>query len=103
MLPAYYANEYRRYQTYCRNYGDHTLYRIACGPELRPIPRGPMSLMKMAHGKMDALTHALLHRAHRRMWRDKGSATDFDEAPCITKPCMQSAADGWDDQGIISP
>ncbi|MCL2249821.1 MAG: alpha-N-arabinofuranosidase [Oscillospiraceae bacterium] len=27
-----YADLYRQYATYCRNYGDNTLYRIACGP-----------------------------------------------------------------------
>ena len=32
MRPEYYADVYRRYQTYCRNYGDNKLYRIACGP-----------------------------------------------------------------------
>jgi predicted solute-binding protein len=30
--PEYYADEYRRYQTYCRDYGDNKLFRIACGP-----------------------------------------------------------------------
>lgn len=33
MTPEYYANTYRRYQTYCRNYGDNKLYKIACGPD----------------------------------------------------------------------
>ena len=32
MRPEYYANEYRRYGLYCRDYGDNRLYRIACGP-----------------------------------------------------------------------
>jgi alpha-L-arabinofuranosidase len=32
MRPEYYADEYRRYATYCRNYGDNKLYKIACGP-----------------------------------------------------------------------
>ena len=32
MRPEYYADEFRRYQTYCRNYGDNVLFKIACGP-----------------------------------------------------------------------
>lgn len=32
MSPQYYANEYRRYSTYCSDYGDHKLFKIACGP-----------------------------------------------------------------------
>jgi alpha-N-arabinofuranosidase len=32
MTPEFYADQMRRYSTYCRNYGDNRLYRIACGP-----------------------------------------------------------------------
>ena len=32
MTAEYYADEYMRYNLYCRNYGDNTLFRIACGP-----------------------------------------------------------------------
>ena len=32
MRPEYYADEYRRYATYVRNFGDNKIYRIACGP-----------------------------------------------------------------------
>ncbi len=32
MRPEYYSDEYRRYQTYVRNFGDNRLYKIACGP-----------------------------------------------------------------------
>jgi alpha-N-arabinofuranosidase len=32
MRPEYYADEYRRFQTYLRNFGDNRLYKIACGP-----------------------------------------------------------------------
>lgn len=31
MRPEYYADLYRRYATYTRNYGENRLYRIACG------------------------------------------------------------------------
>ncbi len=32
MRPEFYSDEYRRYQTYVRNFGDNRLYKIACGP-----------------------------------------------------------------------
>lgn len=32
MTAEFYADLYRRYAVYCRNYGDNRLYRIACGP-----------------------------------------------------------------------
>ncbi len=32
MTPEYYADVMRRYSTYCKDYGDNKLYRIACGP-----------------------------------------------------------------------
>lgn len=32
MRPEYYADLYRRYAVYCRNYGSGRLYKIACGP-----------------------------------------------------------------------
>ncbi len=32
MRPEYYADEYRRYATYCRNFGPNQLYKVACGP-----------------------------------------------------------------------
>ena len=78
MLPEYYANEYRRYQTYCRNYGDHTLYKIACGPNSGDTAWTD-TLMKMAHDKMDALTMHY-YTVPTGEWRNKGSATDFDKA-----------------------
>ena len=32
MTPEFYADQLRRYSTYCRNYGPNRLYRIASGP-----------------------------------------------------------------------
>lgn len=32
MRPEYYADEYRRYQTFCRNFSGNELFKIACGP-----------------------------------------------------------------------
>lgn len=75
MTAAYYANEYRRYQTYCRNYGDNKLYRIACGPNSGDY-EWTDTLMKNAARFMDGLS---LHyyTVPTGNWSDKGAATGF--------------------------
>lgn len=72
MLPEYYANEYRRYATYCRNYGDNKLFKVACGPNADDF-RWTETLMRMAKDHIDALS------LHNYVWRWKDSATDFDD------------------------
>ncbi|MBQ4075234.1 MAG: alpha-N-arabinofuranosidase [Clostridia bacterium] len=74
MRPEYYADEYRRYQTYCRNYGNNKLYRIACGPNVDDY-RWTEVLMRNAGHYMDALT--LHYYTVTEEWADKGSATEF--------------------------
>lgn len=75
MRPEYYADEYRRYQTYCRDYGDHKLYRIACGPNTDDY-RWTEVLMQRAGRFMNALT---LHyyTLCGDEWQHKGPATGF--------------------------
>lgn len=77
MTPEYYANEYRRYQTYTRNYGDNKLFKIACGPNSDDYEWCD-TVMKIAHRFMDGLS---LHyyTLETNDWKDKGSATKFDE------------------------
>ncbi|WMJ85606.1 alpha-N-arabinofuranosidase [Anaerocolumna sp. MB42-C2] len=76
MTPEYYANEYRRYQTYCRNYGDNRLFKIACGPNEGNYEWCD-TVMRMASPYMDALS--LHYYTIEKNWEDKGSATVFDE------------------------
>ncbi len=72
MLPEYYANEYRRYATYCRNYGENKLFKVACGPNADDF-RWTETVMKMCAGHMNALS------LHNYVWRWKDSATDIDD------------------------
>ena len=76
MRPEYYADEFRRYQTYCRNCGDSKLYRIACGPNVDDY-NWTAVMMERAGEYMDALT--LHYYTVPGPWRDKGSATEFNE------------------------
>jgi alpha-L-arabinofuranosidase len=81
MRPEYYADEYRRYQTFCRNYGDKKLYRIACGPNTDDW-NWTDKLMAGAGNYLDAIT--LHYYTVPREWENKGSATDFDAAEYYT-------------------
>ena len=78
MRPEYYADEYRRFQTFCRNYGSNKLFRIACGPNSDDYEWMDV-LMKRAGRFMDAIT---LHyyTLCGDTWEHKGSATDFSVA-----------------------
>lgn len=77
MRAEYYADLYRRYQTYVRNYGDNKIYKIACGPTDWDTHWMEV-LMREAGRFMDGIS---LHyyTVPTGNWQDKGSATDFDE------------------------
>jgi alpha-N-arabinofuranosidase len=77
MRPEYYADEYRRYATYLRNFGDNKLYKIACGANADDYNWTEV-LMKNAGKYMDGLS---LHYYTMPLdWSmPKGSATSFDE------------------------
>ena len=77
MRPEYYADEFRRYNTYCRNYGKNKLYRIACGPSEADL-NWTENLMKIAGRHCDAITMHY-YTLPTGNWSDKGSATDFDQ------------------------
>jgi len=78
MTPEYYANEFRRYATYVRNFDSNRVFKIACG----------------SNGGDTNWTEVLMRNIGRRMnglslhyytlpsgnWSKKGSATDFQEA-----------------------
>ena len=86
MTPEYYANLYRRYQTYVRHYDSAApIQKICGGPNVDDTnwtkkvldtcyasPNNPS-----AHGFMDGLS--LHYYVHPGGWDKKGSATDFDE------------------------
>ncbi|MCD8042303.1 MAG: alpha-N-arabinofuranosidase [Tannerellaceae bacterium] len=76
MRPEFYADMYRRYATYCRNYDDNRLFKIASGASDYDYNWTEV-LMKNAAGNMDGLS---LHYYTVTGWRgSKGSATQFDK------------------------
>ncbi len=84
MTPTHYANEYRRYQTYVRNYHhDRPIFKIACGANVDDykwtdkVMETCFDSPAFLHGFMDGLS--LHYYTHPGGWENKGSATDFDE------------------------
>lgn len=74
MRPEFYADLYRRYSTYCRNYGENRLFKIASGASDYDFNWSEV-LMNMVGNRMNGLS---LHYYTVKGWRgSKGSATDY--------------------------
>jgi len=87
MRPEYYADLYRRYAVYCRNYGDNRLFKVASGASDYDYNWSEV-LMKNVGNKMNGLS---LHYYTVKGWRgSKGSATNFteDEYMFILDKCL---------------
>ena len=81
MRPEYYADEYRRYQTYVRSYDNNKIYKIACGANDVNYKWTDV-LMSNARFYMNGLS--LHYYTITRSWDKKGSATDFTESEYYT-------------------
>ncbi|WP_099468208.1 alpha-N-arabinofuranosidase [Konateibacter massiliensis] len=83
MRPEYYADEYRRYQTYVRNYkADEKIHKVCCGANAgdydwteKVLKITHESAPEHLHGFMDGLS--LHYYVVPINWQTKGSATDF--------------------------
>ncbi|MBQ7916380.1 MAG: alpha-N-arabinofuranosidase [Firmicutes bacterium] len=77
MRAEYYADEYRRYGTYVRNFGDNKIYKIAVGPNTDDYHW--MEVMMSRAGKyMDGIT--LHYYTTPGAWENKTPARGFDKA-----------------------
>ena len=78
MTAEFYSDQYRRYATYCRDYGDNHLWKIAGGPNSGDY-RWTETLMKQINGRAWGIS--LHHYTVPKGWGPggKGSATDFTE------------------------
>lgn len=87
MSADFYADQYKRFATYCRNYGSNRLYRIAGGPNSDDY-EWTETLMKKAGWMLQGLS--LHYYTVPKNWGDKGSATQFDEAEYFAtiKKCL---------------
>lgn len=78
MRPEYYADLYRRYATYVRNFSGNKIFKIACGPNDNDY-KWTKVVMREAGKYLRGLT---LHyyTLPNEDWDAKGAATGFDEA-----------------------
>jgi alpha-N-arabinofuranosidase len=76
MSPEYYANVYRRYQTYVREYSGNEIYKVACGPDGGMSYHWTEKIMDLAHEHMDGMA------LHNYVWLGEPSSpysTVFEE------------------------
>jgi alpha-N-arabinofuranosidase len=79
MEPEYYADLYRRYQTYVRSYSGNQIIKVACGPGGEDLHWTEV-VMKKAARYMNAIGLHYYVRGNGTWGRNqKGSATEFDE------------------------
>ncbi len=84
MTPEHYANEYRRYQTYVRDYDKNkSIKKVCCGANIddyhwtEGVLKTAFDHGKKFHGFMDYLS--LHYYVHPEGWKKKGSATVFSD------------------------
>ncbi len=73
MTPLQYAQEYRRYQTYCRHYGGGELFKVGCGGD----DAWNDVFVRETHHLLHGLS--IHHYTIPGPWEKKGSATQFAE------------------------
>ena len=76
MTPEYYADLYKRFATYVRNYPGNNITKVACGPGWDDYKWFEVLLSNAAR-RMDAIS--LHHYVFEGNWNNKGKATVFDE------------------------
>ena len=81
--PEYYADNYRRYNTFVKNYGGNKIYRIACGASDSNYNWTEV-LMKNAGRQMNGLSLHYYTLPTGNWTGKKGSATEFGEAEWFT-------------------
>ncbi len=72
MTAQFYSDQYRRYATYCRNYGDNRLMKIAGGPNGGDVNWSETLMKNVGSGRMWGMSLHYYTSFH-------GSATDFTE------------------------
>lgn len=79
MRAEYYADEYRRYQSFCKNFSGNELFKIACGPNADDYnwTDALLDSVKSWHTKAISLHYYTVPNGD---WSRKGSATDFTSA-----------------------
>jgi alpha-N-arabinofuranosidase len=77
MTPEFYANQYRRYATFARSYGENRLFKIAGGASDWDLNWTEVMMKNVPLHMMNGLS--LHYYTVPNTWQKKGSATEFDE------------------------
>lgn len=77
MRPEYYADLYRRFATYCRDFSGNKLVRIGCGPSGFDKNWNRVVMQRVGRRMQGYSLHLYTLNAS---WSDKQAATGFDEA-----------------------
>lgn len=77
MTAEAYADHYRRYATYCRDFGDNKLYKIAGGPNVADYHWMTTMMKNIPHRMMSGVS--LHNYTFTQNWNNKGNATGFSE------------------------
>ena len=77
MRPEFYADNFRRYNVFLKDYPGNSLYRVACGPNADDY-EWTDKVMAIAGKRMNGLS--LHYYTLKNGWDDKGSATEFGES-----------------------
>lgn len=87
MTADFYADQYRRYATYCRNYGNNRLFKIAGGANSTDYNWTETLMKKIPHHMMQGIS---LHY-YTTNWSNKGSATEFGDSLYfdVLRRCME--------------
>ena len=93
MRPEYYADIFRRYNTFVKNYGANKPYRIASGADGGDL-NWTTVLMNQAGSQMDGLSVHNYTLPSGSWTGPKGSATDFGEEAWITQLWRTTGMDG---------
>lgn len=78
MRPEYYSDEYKRYQSFCKNFSGNELYKVACGPSADDYnwTEVVMSDLNEWHTKAISLHYYTIPMGE---WSHKGAATEFSD------------------------
>jgi len=78
MTPQFYADQYRRYQTYVRNFGENRISKIACGPSGPNYDWTEVVMREIAGGRRPMMWGLAPHY-YCGSGRKSRSATEFTE------------------------
>ncbi|MCR5283693.1 MAG: alpha-N-arabinofuranosidase [Lachnospiraceae bacterium] len=77
MCPQFYANQYKRYQSFCHDFGDNKLYKVACGPGSDDYEWTETLMKSLRPNHVQAIS--LHYYTFMDGWDKKGSALEFSD------------------------